>query len=91
MSTTRDTSADQKILIRHTFEREGAEANTPVIEVVYEVGFPETARLASDIKVLRLLSVTRIDTREPVNLTPEENKRVNEAITEFAAGMTEDW
>ena len=91
MPTTREMAADKRILIKHTFEREGDSADTPVIEVVYEVRFPELASLTNDVKILSKVSITRTDTREPITLTPDEERWVDSAISEFAAGMTEDW
>jgi hypothetical protein len=91
MATTREMATDKRVLIKHTFEREGESADTPVIEVVYEVRFPEMANLANDVKILNRISVTRTDTRESAILTSDEEKRVSNSVSEFAACMTEDW
>lgn len=91
MPTTRDTAFDKRDLIRHIFERQGVASDTPIIEVVYEVKFPVAASVNNDTRILKLISITRTDTKEPVVLTPEEEHQVGEIVSEYAANMTEDW
>ena len=76
-----------KFLVAVLFERESPEADTPMVEAVYEVRFPEesgsTASFLSTVpRILRFLSSTRTDTRTPIVLTPEEE--------DFCAGRASD-
>ena len=74
--TERRRSTDGKFLVAVLFERESPDADSPMIEVIYDVRFPQDpgAGILSDpARVLRLLSATRTDTRAPIELTHEED------------------
>ena len=86
-----ETTYDKRVIISVLFERESPDADTPTIEVVFLVHFPESFELDSDSKVLFHLSTTRTDTREKINLTEEELKAVMYGAGEHAAGLTSDW
>jgi len=80
---------DGKHLITVLFERESPEADSPMIEVIYEVLFPSPlANPDTVIPVLRPLTATRTDTRMPVTLTDEEDTycvgRASEKASEIA-------
>lgn len=81
-----ETSVDKQTLVRVTWERETAEANAPTIEAVFQFNRPETYNL-TDLKpgVLILLSVTRTDTRKPIDMTDEEVPQVYELASDHAS------
>jgi len=78
---------DGQRLITVTFVRQTPDANAPTIDVVYEVKYPEGNCLASDTAVLKFLSATRTDSREPIPLTKEEIAACDQEATEKAAEM----
>lgn len=89
MRVTKSHSVDKEWLVHVVFERDGPEANTPHIEVVYEIHFPETYTLTDPLPcVLSIRSVTRTDTRESVDLTRDERRLADLKASEFAATLT---
>jgi hypothetical protein len=87
---TSELSVDKQTLVQVRWERETAEANAPTIEAVFQFNRPETYSL-TDLKpgVLILLSVTRTDTRKPIDMTPEEEPKIYELASEYASEMLE--
>lgn len=87
-----EKSADGRRLVKITFERQSPDSDSPVIEVVYRLDYPQDFRIENNIPVLTFLTATRTDTREPVTLTPEEQREVVEAVTNKAAeAVPRDW
>jgi len=91
MKARHETTFDKRTIVSVLFERESPEADSPTIEVVFLIHFPESFELDSDSKVLFHLSTTRTDTRERIDLTEEELKAVMHAAGEHAAGLAHDW
>jgi hypothetical protein len=83
-----ETSVDKQTLVRVTWERETADANAPTIEAVFQFNRPADFSL-TDLKpgVLVLLSVTRTDTRKPVEMTAEEEPVIYELASDWASEM----
>lgn len=83
-----DTSINGATLVRVTWERESIDADAPTLEAVFQFNRPETFNL-TDLKpgVLVLLSVTRTDTRKPIEMTPEEEPVVYELASDWASEM----
>jgi len=83
-------STEGKNLVIVTFERESPDADSPMIEVIYEVRFSsdQINITAEPTRVLRLLSSTRTDTRTTISLTQEEEDfcamRASEKSLEYA-------
>lgn len=78
-------SDDGRTLVAVTLWRtdppDNDESTGYTIEVIYHMHWPNDFTLATNPIVLRLLSTTRRDTREPVNLTlDEETYAMNEAV-----------
>jgi len=91
MREERTQATDGRTLIHIQFERESPDADTPTIEVVYVLRFPEDVTLAAETRVLIFLSSTRVDTREVIQLAPEEERLVLEKASDFAASLTREW
>lgn len=84
-------SIDGKHLIAVIFERESPEADSPVIEVIYEVRFPSPiTNPDAVVPVIRPLTATRTDTRMPVTLTDEEDAYCVERASEKASEIALD-
>lgn len=83
---TRSLSIDHQTLITVTWERETPEANAPTLEAVFQFNPASTFDL-TDLKpgVLVLLSVTRTDTRQPIDLVGEERSEVFQVASDFAS------
>ena len=87
MIINHELAAHKQTVIKVQFERQSPDADTPTFEVVYYVHFPENMSITDNTKILVQRSVTRTDTREPVELTDEENIKVMEEAAEYAAGL----
>lgn len=89
---THDRATDGRPLLHVKFERLSPEADAPVLEVVYHVQWPQDFTIIGDnTVVLALLSCSRTDTREPVELEPDELEMVLENATNHAAAMDRNW
>jgi len=75
-----DTATDHRKLLRVTFQRQSPDADSPTIDVVYHVRTPEDFSVRP-VPVLVLLSATRTDSRETVELTGSEHDAIQEAAT----------
>jgi len=73
------------------FTRQSVGADSPEIEVVCDLYWPEDFTLDGDPFVLWPLSVTFVDTRQPAELSPAERSSVMEAIVRRASTATPDW
>lgn len=82
-------STDGKHLVVIMFERESPEADSPVIEVIYDVQFPMNVR-GDSIPVLRPLTATRTDTRVAITLTDEEDSYCVGRASEKAMELAKD-
>jgi len=91
MRATHSKATDGRILISVLFERQSPEADTPTIEVIYALRFPEDVTLAAETRVLVHLSSTQVDTRQAIRLTSEEDSMVLESASDHAAAMTREW
>jgi len=90
--TTHEFSTDKRCIIKVIFERESPHADSPVVEVVFQLLFPEAFEIPPDAaKVLFFLTATRTDTRETIILTEEELRLVIQEAGDHAAAMDEDW
>lgn len=87
MRITHELAAHKQTVIKAQFDRQSPDADSPTIEVVYYVHFPEDMSLTDNTKVLVQRSVTRTDTRETMQLTDEENILVMEEAAEYAAQL----
>jgi hypothetical protein len=74
-----DETTDGRKTITLRFERESPEADSPIVETVYEIESSESSPLEEEVAVLVFLSCTRVDTREPVKLTRDERRHVVQA------------
>jgi len=91
LQTSLRRSVENKFLVVILFERESAEADSPMIEVIYEVQFPTDAPasiLSDNVRVLRFISATRTDTRATVTLTDEETEICNSRASEKSLDYT---
>jgi len=68
-------------LLNVEFERASPNADTPTIEVIFEVQYPGGA--GGTTAVLVHLSTTQTDTRQPEVLTKEEFRQVYQKAAEF--------
>ena len=91
LHASHDQATDGTALVHVIFERESPDADTPHVEVVFELRFPTDFRITSPSQVLILRSSTRTDTREPIALSKEEFQAVVDVAVDHAAGMTRDW
>jgi hypothetical protein len=80
----KEVSIDNKILVCVTWERESPEANTPTIEAIYQYRPPDWDSPKRTMGVLTLMSVTRRDTRTPIDMTREEEVEVLELASDHA-------
>jgi len=87
MRIMHELAAHKQTVIKVQFERQSPDADTPTLEVVYYVHFPEDLSLTDNTKVLVQRSVTRTDTRETVELTDEENMMAMAEAAEYAAQL----
>jgi predicted peptidase len=85
------TTADRRRLVLVSFQRQSPDADSPQIEVVYRLYWPEDFTLKGDPYVLYFLSSTRADTREHVELTDSEITAVMEAAVVRAASECQEW
>lgn len=71
-----------RCLVKVDFDSNPAEADSPSIEVVYEVTRPaeEDFTIEGDPHFFEKLSCTRTDTRETVYLDKDTEKRVRQAV-----------
>lgn len=91
MKATHEVATDKRVLIKVVFERESPNADSPTIEVVFQVYFPETFSVDGNIRTLFWLSATRVDTREVFFLTEEEIQEVIQTAGDHAAEMAPGW
>jgi len=87
MRVKHELAAHNQIVIKVQFDRQSPDADSPTLEVVYYVYFPEDMSLTDNTKVLVQRSVTRTDTRETMGLTDEENIQVMGEASEYAAQL----
>ena len=87
-----DRATDGRLLLHVKFERMSPEADAPVIEVVYYVQWPQDFTIVGDnTVVLALVSCTRTDTREQVELEQDEQELALENAVNHAASMDRNW
>jgi len=82
VSLEKDTLNGEDLVSVH-FERVAPGSRSVAIEVVFGVHYP--VGLGTTSVVLLPKSATRIDTRQPVDLTDEESLRVFQAAAEHVA------
>jgi hypothetical protein len=88
MRIKHELAAHKKYVIKVQFERQSPEADTLTIEVVYGIHFPDGLSITDTSRILERKSVTRTDTREPIQITDEENDMVTAEAVEYAAGLS---
>ena len=89
MHATHERSTDGRPVIKVRFEQATPEADAPVIEVVYLIQWPQDFTIMDDsIVVLVFLTCTRTDTREKIELQPDEGVAVLECATQHGASVT---
>ena len=91
MHTKIEKATDGRKLARVRFQRQSPDADSPVIEVIYWLYWPEDFTLKGDPYVLYFLSATRTDTREAIQLTDEETAAVMEAAVIRASTEVQEW
>jgi len=91
MHATIEHTPDKRRLVVVSFQRQSPDADTPTIEAVYQLYWPEDFTLQGDPYVLYFLSAIRTDTREAVQLTQEEITDIMEAAVVRAASECESW
>jgi len=75
-------AADGRQIVSVIFERESPEADSPTIEVIYEIQETTGGPFDGSTFVLTFLSATRTDTREPIRLSEDERRAVNSRAAE---------
>lgn len=86
-----DVATDKRRLVRVSFTRQSPDADSPTVEVVYRLYWPEDFTLQGEPYVLYFLSSTRTDTREHIQLTDEEIDAVMETAVVRAATECQEW
>ncbi len=82
MRTKIKTDPDaRRTLVSVVFRRTSPDDDEPEIEAILEAHWPEDFTRTSNPIGLLILSVTRTDTREPVQLSTHEMQAVAEAAT----------
>jgi hypothetical protein len=89
---TTERSTNNKVLVKVRWEQETPDADAPTLEAVFEGFILPGSFLTDDDSpappaVLILLSVTRVDTREPVILTSDERSEVATVAADKLASM----
>ena len=91
MAVSSSFSNDGRELVSVIFQRESPEADTPIIEIVYEVIRTEGSGLsAQTVVVINTLSVTTTDTRVPIFISQEEKNAAAEAAAAHLANQIEE-
>jgi hypothetical protein len=83
-------AADGRNTISLTFERESPDSDVPYIETIYQFESVTHKAFKPPALVLLLLSATRTDTRETIELTEEEHRAVTLFAAEKVATALED-
>jgi hypothetical protein len=83
-----EVSIDNKTLVCVVWERESPDANTPTIEAIYQYRPADWDSPKRTMGVLVLMSVTRKDTRTPIEMTREEEVEVLEIASDYAENHT---
>ena len=83
-------STDGRRTVSVKFERASPDAATPIIEAILYARIPDDFTADSFVTAMLLLSITRTDTREKMDLTPEELDQVLEAAS-TAIGNHTSW
>jgi hypothetical protein len=86
-----DEATDGRRLIVVRFVRLSDDAAEPESEATYHLKHPEGFTSRGGVAFLHLLSLTRMDTRENVTLTPEEVETVEGAARDTAAADDPTW
>lgn len=90
MKATADQATDGRRVVKVEFRRQSADADAPMIEVTYEVTFPDDFRITrANSPVLVFLTATRTDTRESVTLDTEEKAAAQAEAVNCAAAMSQ--
>ena len=90
MKATHDIATDGRRVITVEFRRQIPDADAPLVQVTYEVTFPDDFRITrSNSPVLLELSATRMDTRERVELDTDEKLDAQAAAVNCAAAMSQ--
>jgi len=89
----RGESIEGKDLIMVRWQRDTPDAAAPMLEAIFEGWIPQGVFILNDDEsptpaVLQLLSVTRVDTREAVLMTPEEREAIGVSAAEKLASVT---
>ncbi len=87
---THDRTADDRLIVKALWEKITPDAEAPMIEATFEVEFSDDFT-KNESRFLVPLSVTRTDTREPVELSESESRDVRRAVANHCADLTDDW
>lgn len=85
MKATIRQAADGRVLAAVQFRRETPTDDEPKIEAVYQIAWVTDYTIDPSPLLLNLLSVTRMDTREPDQLLPTEMEPAFNAVAGAAA------
>jgi len=89
MRAKSEISADGRTLVIVLFERQGVEAETPVVRATFEIHTPQNVSI-QHLRIAVPLSVVRMDTCEPVDLSDDEYTDVMEVVAE-ELNTDKDW
>lgn len=90
MRITHSRATDGRLIVTARWERSTPEADAPMLEATFEVEFSDDF-MKNDARFLIPLSVTRVDTRESVELSESEIRVVRREVANHCADLTEDW
>lgn len=68
MEATIEVTTDKRSVVKVLWRRESPDDSEPELEAVFSIFWPTDLMLMNPTCVLHLLSATRVDTREPVEL-----------------------
>lgn len=79
-------------LLSARFRREALfDDGEPLVEIIWELFWPDGFNAPEGQVCLDTLSTTRVDTRQPITLTRVEIVNAREEALDHAAGEAEDW
>jgi len=87
---THDRSTEGRLIVTARWERNVPDADAPILEATFEVEFSDDFT-KPDARFLIPLSVTRVDTRESVELSEAEIRDIRRMVANHCADLTEDW
>lgn len=85
-----EPSVDGREIVTVTWERQGIDAQTPVIKATFEIKYPQNA-IYSQYRLILPVAAVRDDTFEAVDIIDEEYDEIIEAIGEAIGSHDPNW